>query len=201
MRGGFVMWPLLLCSVTGLAIVLDRLWFFFVSSRTEDGDLVGEALAAVSAGRQLEAMQMLRRRRGAAGNVLATALAHAGEPESVVKDAMTRAGRAELLRMQRGLGTLEAIITVAPLLGLLGTVTGIIRTFNVIGEMVGLHSPAQVAPGIAEALLTTAFGLMIAAPAVVCHSIFTHLVDRRVAEINNLGGQVLQALSRGGERR
>lgn len=201
LRGGAVMWPLLLCSIAGLAIILDRFWFFFVSAREEDQELLGEAIGALASGRRLEAMQMLRKQNGPGSSVLSAALSHAGEPLPVIEEAVRRAGRAELLRMQRGLGALEAIITVAPLLGLLGTVTGIVRTFNVIGAMAGLHSPAQVAPGIAEALLTTVFGLVIAAPSVICHAIFTGQVERRVAAINDLGGQVLQVMAQGGERR
>ncbi|MGE5553169.1 MAG: MotA/TolQ/ExbB proton channel family protein [Betaproteobacteria bacterium] len=200
LRGGFVMWPLLVCSVVALAIILDRCWFFLVSSRRENEEVIGEALAAVAGGRQLEAMKAVRKQRGPAGSILAAALSHAGQPEAVLEEAMSRTARLELLYMQRGLATLEAIITVAPLLGLLGTVTGIIRTFNVIGSMEGLHTPAQVAPGIAEALFTTAFGLMIAVPAVVFHALFTREIDRRVLVMNNLGSQIMQALRQGGER-
>jgi biopolymer transport protein ExbB len=200
LRGGLVMWPLLLCSVIALAIILDRAWFFLASSRREDESLIGEAWAAVAQGRRLEAMKIVRKQSGPASSLLAAALAHAGDPQAVVEEAMGRVGRLELLRMQRGLATLEAIITVAPLLGLLGTVTGIIRTFNVIGAMAGLTSPAQVAPGIAEALFTTAFGLMIAVPAVIFHALFLREVDRRVLILNNLGSQLAQALSRGGEQ-
>ncbi len=200
LRGGFVMWPLLLCSVAALAIILDRAWFFLVSSRRENEDLIGEALAAVAGGRRLEAMKVVRKQRGPASSILGAALSHAEEPEAVVEEGMGRAARLELLHMQRGLASLEAIITVAPLLGLLGTVTGIIRTFNVIGTMAGLTTPAQVAPGIAEALFTTAFGLLIAVPAVVFHALFTREVDRRVLIMNNLGSQIMQALRQGGER-
>ncbi|MGE5507985.1 MAG: MotA/TolQ/ExbB proton channel family protein [Chitinophagales bacterium] len=200
LRGGFAMWPLLFCSILALAIVLDRLWFFFVGTRGENEDLVSQALAALSGGRRLEAMQIIRKEKGVTNSILSAALAHADEPAQFVQEAMARAGRDELVRMQRGLGTLEAIVSVAPLLGLLGTVTGIIRTFNVIGGLQGLQSPAEVAPGIAEALFTTAFGLMIATPAQFFSSIFNAQVERRVAQINNRAGQVLLALGRGGER-
>ncbi|MDI6871615.1 MAG: MotA/TolQ/ExbB proton channel family protein [Bacillota bacterium] len=199
-RGGIVMWPLLFCSVAALAIILDRCWFFFAASRGENEDLIGEALAAVAGGRRLEAMKVVRKQRGPATSIFAAALAHAGQPGAVVEEAMSRAARLELLHMQRGLATLEAIITVAPLLGLLGTVTGIIRTFNVVGAMAGLGTPAEMAPGIAEALFTTAFGLMIAVPAVVFHALFAREVDRRVTLMNNLGGQIMQALRQGGEQ-
>lgn len=198
-RGGFAMWPLLFCSVVALAIILDRSWFFLVSLRGEDDDVVTGALAALAGGRPLEAMQAIRKHKGPAASLISAALSHRGQARAVVEEAMGRAARVELLRMQRGLGTLEAIVTVAPLLGLLGTVTGIIRTFNVIGSMSGLQSPSQVAPGIAEALFTTAFGLMIASPAVLCHALFAHQVERRVVAINNLGSRVLQALVQGGD--
>jgi biopolymer transport protein ExbB len=154
----------------------------------------------LAGGRRLEAMQLVRKERGMASNLMSAALAHVGEPRAVVEEALTRAGRAELLKLQRGLGTLEAIVTVAPLLGLLGTVTGIIRTFNVVGAMAGLSTPAQMAPGIAEALFTTAFGLMIASPSVILHAVFVHEVDRRVVKLNNLASQILQALAQGGDR-
>ncbi|HHW14072.1 MAG TPA: MotA/TolQ/ExbB proton channel family protein [Firmicutes bacterium] len=200
LRGGIVMWPLLLCSIGALGIILDRLWFFYVSARGEDEQLISEALSAIAGGRRLEAMQALRKQRGPGSNIVAAALAHAGQPGAVVEEAMSRAARMELVTMQRGLGALEAIITVAPLLGLLGTVTGIIRVFNVVGALAGLSSPAELAPGIAEALFTTAFGLMIAVPSVIFHAIFTREVDRRVTIMNNLGGRVLQAMRQGGER-
>lgn len=201
-QGGFVMWPLLLCSVVALAIVLERAWYYWISTRTSSAseEVTTEAVTALAGGRRLEAMQLVRKERGVASNLISAALAQSGQPQAVIEQALSRAGQAEVLKLQRGLGTLEAIVTVAPLLGLLGTVTGIIRTFNVVGAMKGLSTPAQMAPGIAEALFTTAFGLMIASPAVIIHAIFIHEVDRRVVKMNDLAGRILQALAQGGDR-
>lgn len=195
LRGGLTMYPLLLCSVIALAIVLERLWYFMFQIR-EDGDEVYEAtLVALQQGRPLEAMQALRRKKGPVVAVLSAAVSHSTEAPAIVEDAVARAGREAVFHMERGLPMLDAIVTMAPLLGLLGTVTGIIKTFNVIGNLAGVTTPADMGPGIAEALFTTAFGLMIAVPSMAFYAYFSHQVDKRVLVMNNRASELLKVLA------
>jgi biopolymer transport protein ExbB/TolQ len=87
LRGGFAMWPLLFCSIGALAILLDRAWYFWVTTRRSAAGerAIGEALAALAGGRRLEAMQLVRKERGMASNLMSAALAHVGEPRAVVE--------------------------------------------------------------------------------------------------------------------
>lgn len=199
-RGGFVMYPLLLCSIIALAIVLERLWYFAVQIRGNCDELFEDAVTALRQGRPLEAMQAVRRKKGPIPAILAAAITSCEEPAPVLEDAVARAGRVELYRMERGLPMLDAIVTMAPLLGLLGTVTGIIKTFNVIGNLAGVTTPADMGPGIAEALFTTAFGLMIAVPTMGFYAYLANLVDKKVLLMNNRATEVLYAIAKRGER-
>ena len=101
--------------------------------------------------------------------------------------------------MERGLGLLNVIITAAPLLGLLGTVTGIISSLNVLAALQGVASPAQLSGGIAEALLTTAFGLIIAIPALFLMHWFNGIIEKRIQMMNQMGKEFLDNYGNRGE--
>jgi biopolymer transport protein ExbB len=200
LRGGFAMYPLLLCSVISLAIILERLWYFVFQIRGDGDDVYEATMIALKQGRPLEAMQALRRKKGPVAAILTAAVSHSAEPPAITEDAVARAGREAVFQMERGLSMLDAIVTMAPLLGLLGTVTGIIKTFNVIGNLAGVTTPADMGPGIAEALFTTAFGLMIAVPTMAFYAYFSHQVEKRILLMNNRASEVLKVLLSRGEQ-
>lgn len=191
--GGPVMVPLLICSVLALAVSLERIWYF-LRTRVDSEDLMEEVRLALQQGKVLEAVQIAKRTPGQVAAVIAAGIAYHDRSREEIKERLEEVGREELYNMERRLVVLETITSVAPLLGLLGTVTGIIRIFRVLGATRGLSSPAEVSAGIAEALITTAAGLIIAIPTLAVHNWFVNIIERRVADINRRAGELLDLL-------
>ncbi|MBO8140994.1 MAG: MotA/TolQ/ExbB proton channel family protein [Firmicutes bacterium] len=193
-KGGLVMIPLLFCSVLTVAVALERLWYLY-STRADSDDLMDEVKLALEQGKVLEAVQIAKRSRGQVAALVATGIAYSDRPRDELKERLEEVGRDELYKMERRLVMLDSIATIAPLLGLLGTVTGIMRSFNVLGSLAGLDSPQVLASGIAEALITTAAGLVVAVPTVVLYNWIGSIIDRRVADMNRRSGELLEVLS------
>src|SRR5690625_3661151 len=157
-KGGPVMIPLLLASVVALAVALERLWYLY-STRVDSEDLIDEVKLNLNEGKFLQAVQVAKRSKGQVANLVAAGIAYSDLPADDLRERLDDVGRDELYKMERRLAVLDGVATIAPLLGLLGTVTGIIKSFNVMGGMDGLSSPQALSVGIAEALITTATGL------------------------------------------
>ena len=162
-KGGPIMWPLLLLSIVALTVVLERL-VFIARERGRHGEAdVDEMLTQVERGDPDAAANMGISSRDFVARALAYALTHR---ERSFSEAMLRAANWELKRFNRGLTLLDTTVTLAPLLGLLGTVTGMIRSFGMLGGA-ELGAPSAITGGIAEALIATAFGLGIAITALL----------------------------------
>jgi biopolymer transport protein ExbB len=162
-KGGPVMWPLLATSLVAVAVVVERILFIISQKTRRDPKRVEAVIAAAEGGNLEEAHQLAHGSGDFVASALAAALQHDHESFS---DAMLRGARRELRRFSRGLSALDTIVTLAPLLGLLGTVTGMIRAFGLLGSQT-LDSPAAITGGIAQALIATAFGLGIAITALI----------------------------------
>ena len=152
------MWPLLAVSLVALTVVLERLWFTLREKMRRQRDVVGQVFAAVERGDLAGAQQV----GGDSEDYVARVLTYALEHRDVsFANALLQAAGVELQRFNRGIATLDTIITLAPLLGLFGTVTGMIHAFGLLGAS-ELSAPTAITGGIAEALIATAFGLLIA---------------------------------------
>lgn len=162
-KGGPVMWPLLLTSVVALTVVIERLIFIAREKARRRPDVVEEILGAVEQGRFDDGIRAGQNSQDFVARVLTYALANR---EKSFASALLRAANIELKRFNQGLPVLDTIITLAPLLGLLGTVTGMIRSFGLLGGA-ELEAPAAITGGIAEALIATAFGLGVAIVALI----------------------------------
>jgi biopolymer transport protein ExbB len=183
MNGGPLMVPIAFCSVVALAYVVER------SVRLRPGELgtrvLGrEILATLEAGGPAAALRLCRERDGSLARVLAAGLARTGAPAPEVEKAVEDAGEREVRRLSANLRPLVVIGMIAPLLGLLGTVWGMIEAFSSIALQGGLGKPELLASGISQALVTTAAGLAIAIPAQAATSYFRGRIDRfaRAAE-------------------
>src|SRR5262245_28303716 len=163
LKGGPVMWPLLATSLVTLSVVIERLLFVAREWRRRRPDAVEAVFRAAERGDLAAAVAAGLRSPDPVARSLASALEHRDESFS---GAMLRAANGELKRWNRGLSTLDTAVTLAPLLGLLGTVTGMIHAFGLLGGH-ELDAPAAITGGIAEALIATAFGLSIAIVALV----------------------------------
>ena len=163
LKGGPIMWPLLITSITALSVVVERLIFIVREKRRRQPEVVESLLASVEKDDLAAAAELGR----SSGDFVARTLGYALEHrEKSLSNALLRAAGQELKRFNRGLAALDTVITLAPLLGLLGTVTGMIHAFGLLGAS-ELGAPGAITGGIAEALIATAFGLGIAITALL----------------------------------
>jgi biopolymer transport protein ExbB len=181
LAGGPFMWPIILCSVTAVAIVLERLWSL-QQRRIVPPDLTRRIWQLVEAGQVNERTLAALEANSPLGRILAVGLAHRDRPREVMMDRLSDAGRHVAHDLDRFLNTLGTIAGVSPLLGLLGTVTGIIRAFNAIYAG-GVGDPQALSGGISEALITTAAGLAVAIPSYIAFRYLRGRVESIVVEI------------------
>ncbi|GAB6067389.1 MotA/TolQ/ExbB proton channel family protein [Methylothermus subterraneus] len=181
--GGWVMWPILACSVLAMAIVCER-WWSLRPKRVIPPHLVAQVWSLYRKN-QLDAAALRRLQTSSPlGAVLAAGLANYRYGREVMKEAIEDAGRQATHELERFLNSLGTIASIAPLLGLLGTVLGMIKVFATITS-VGVGDPKVLAGGIAEALITTAAGLVVAIPALIFHRYFEARVDELVLKMEN----------------
>ncbi len=177
--GGPVMYPLLLCSIMVLTVVIDRLIFWFRVDLNRNRPLVDEILELSRKGDWEAVRTRAIQNRDYVVRILVTGILHR---EFSMTKAMESAAADEIRRMRRFMGVLDTMITVAPLLGIFGTVTGIITSFEMLGST-GIEHPQAVTAGIAQALITTAAGLGIAILSVFPYNYFNSRVDRAAQNI------------------
>lgn len=161
--GGPIMWPILVASLIALTVVIERFIFIAQGKMHEEPNVVGDILAKVEHGDLEAATRVGKSSKDFIAKTLTYALEHR---DKSVSEALLRAANWELQRFNRGLSILDTIITLAPLLGLLGTVTGMIHSFSLLGGE-ELGAPQAISGGIAEALIATAFGLGVAILALI----------------------------------
>ena len=157
-KGGPIMWPLLLVSLLSVSVLFERIVFLSVEKRRRQPQVVEDIMGSLERGDVDAALQSGRSSRDFVARCLTYALVHRGKS---LTDALSRASANELVRFTRGISLLDTIVTMAPLLGLLGTVTGMISAFGMLGGS-ELSAPTAITGGIAEALIATTFGLGIA---------------------------------------
>ena len=176
--GGLLMWPLLLCSIISLAIIAERFWSL-QSKRIAPRNLVSLVWQWQKSG-ELDAEHMQQLRIGSPlGRILAAGLMNRQHDREVMKESIEEVGRHVVHELERFLNTLGTIASISPLLGLLGTVIGMIKVFAVITTQ-GVGDPSILAEGISEALLTTAAGLTVAIPSLMFYRYFQGKVDELV---------------------
>jgi len=179
LKGGPVMWPLLLCSVIALGVILERLIFWVKESRIQNPELVHKLLHLTERGLFDEAAAAAQGTQDPVARILVNGLSH---HHFSLEGALEVAIHAELKRMKRYLGILDTIITVAPLLGIFGTVTGILVAFGALEGRI--PDPKIVATGIAQAVITTVAGLAIAIPTVVVYNTLCAKVEEMASQIS-----------------
>jgi biopolymer transport protein ExbB len=184
--GGIFMVPMLICSVVGLAIIIERT-IALRRKRVISEDLVG-IVQEFKAGGDVQALYSASVRDGTVfSRVVQTALSHLDSPKSDTIDALQVRARGEAVQLERGLVTLEIIVGIGPLLGLLGTVSGLIRVFAEFGR--GGESIAEavgIAAGISEALNMTVAGLVVAIPALIVHAYYSKRVENYMSEMEGV---------------
>ncbi len=179
--GGPFMWPIVLCSVAAVAIILERLWTL-QEKRVLPPDLIRRVTALVESNQVNDNVITALEQNSPLGRVLAAGLANRHRPREIVMERLQDAGRHVVHDLERFLNTLGTIASISPLLGLLGTVTGIIKSFDAL-QAGSAGDPRMLSGGIAEALIATAAGLCVAIPALICYRWLRGRVEDFVVEM------------------
>ena len=193
-KGGPIMWPILVCSLIALTVVLERAVWWFRQKTLRQSSKLEKAFGFIENGDLKEASELTRTSQDPRLRTLWHGLNH---HHTTMQSALQVASGLEIQRASRFLGVMDTIITLAPLLGLLGTVTGIMGAFNAVGQN-GLD-PESVSAGIGEALIATACGLSIAMGTLIPYNWFTSKVEHLKFELETAATNLevmLQNLSR-----
>ena len=184
-KGGPIMWPLLAASIIALAVVFERVIFLLNEQRKRSPKSLGKFFAAVRKGDLADATSIANKSKDCIVTTLGYALEHRDQS---LGHALSYAETRSVKRYRRGIAILDTVITLAPLLGLLGTVTGMMGSFSVIGGE--LSSPGAITGGISEALIATAFGLVIAICALLPFNYLNNRIDSVETEMLAAGAQL-----------
>lgn len=181
--GGPMTIPLLIASIFSVAVIIEKAIFF---ARNNDNNfrLIKRIEILVEEGDILSALNELKGKKGTNAKLLSTALAHNSEDPARLREVLQAVGEDEIKKMEKHLPILDVVAMISPLLGLLGTVIGIISSFNILGTAAGAANPAQISSGIAAALISTALGLIIAIPTAIFYSYFAHKVEKKAHDMN-----------------
>ena len=199
-KGGPIMWPILLCSVIAFAIVIERL----LKLRQEQIDtksFMEQISKSLKRNKVMEALDLCDRTGGPIASILKAGILKHDRGRNEIREAIEDASIHEVPRLERNLPVLATVAHVAPLLGLLGTVTGLVEAFQVIeSKATALNpvNPGDLAGGIWEALLTTVFGLVVAIPTYVAYNYLVSRVDGFVLDMERSATDLLNIL---GEKR
>src|SRR6202162_3141828 len=186
------MWPIMLCSVVSAAIILERLWTL-QDRRGFPPDLMQKVWKLVEAHQINDKVILALEQNSPLGRLLAVGLQNRHRPREILMERLEDTGRHMVHELERFLNTLGTIAGVSPLLGLLGTVTGIIKAFNAINAG-GMGDPRALSGGIAEALIATAAGLCVAIPALISYRFLRGKCERIVVVMEKDAVRIADAI-------
>ena len=182
--GGPVMIPIVLCAVIATVIIIERL-MFYASIKKGQRDLLPRIKNSIDKGHYDEAAAICDTIESPVSRLMKTGIGYREYSESAIKEAIMNQANREIPKLERFLSTLGTVANISTLLGLLGTVTGNIQAFGVLGDMGTMGNPAVLATAIAQALVTTAAGLVVSIPAIVFYNYFIAEVNRMVTEMES----------------
>jgi len=193
LKGGVLMWPILLCSVVGLAVIIERFWALRLAKINLPAFMV--RIRGYIKNRDMSgAASFCMQEKSPIAHMVRKGLKKFGMGHERVKEAIENAGRQEITKLEKGLSVLATIAGVAPLLGFLGTVTGMIQAFMTIEDLAGTANPSDLAGGIWEALITTAFGLIVGIPALAFYNYFLSGIKSFVSDMETVANDVVDTM-------
>ena len=195
--GGPFMWPIIVCSIAAVGILLERLWTL-QRKRVLPEDLIKKVSDLAEKNQVTPKVIEALEKNSPLGRVLAAALANRDRGREIMMERVQDTGRHVVHELERFLNSLGTIASISPLLGLLGTVTGIIRAFNAV-MLGGMGDPRMLAGGISEALVTTAGGLAVAIPSFIAYRYLRGKVERIVIEMEKIAVTFADSLNPGVE--
>jgi len=194
-KGGILMWPIMLCSIIGVCIIIERFWFLRRAG-IDTSEFMDTIRQVLRQNRIQDAIDICNRVDAPVARILkAGILKHKGSKEEI-RESIEDAGQMEIPRLERYLSALATCASIAPLLGLLGTVQGMIKCFAAIQNKRGQVNPSDLAEGISNALITTAAGLTVAIPLLVFYNYFVSRVDNMIVEMEISSSELVDLLTR-----
>ncbi|NQT65465.1 MAG: MotA/TolQ/ExbB proton channel family protein [FCB group bacterium] len=191
-KGGYLMIPLAICSVLSLAVIIEKL----INLRVKK-IIVPEVKSVVTSLTSEDditlALSVCDQHKGVLSSLMKLVLQHKGTTYLAMRDELSDNGRQEVRVLEKGLVILETIAAVTPILGLLGTVVGMIKVFNVISVQ-GVGEASALSGGISEALITTAAGLTVGIPALIFYNYFSKKTEDLILDIENISNNLLKKI-------
>lgn len=193
-QGGFMMYPLIICSIVAIGIILERCYTFRKSTAVDPEDLLDEIKESYSTANPKKAIEIMEGARTPYARIFARGLKNADKEPEMMELAMSQEAANEVPALENYLVGLKTIITVSPLLGLLGTIAGMIYSFKQVAAS-GLSSPTAVMSGVSEALVSTATGIGVAVISLVFYNYFANLVKRFIEDMEYYGAELTNFVS------
>ena len=193
LKGGIIMWPILLCSIVGLTVIIDR-YIVLRKAKINIPAFLVRIRGMIKKKDISGAISYCMEEKSPVANMVRKGLKKYKLGHERVKEAIENAGSQEISKLEKGLPVLATVAGIAPLLGFLGTVTGMISAFMTIQDLQGQANPADLAGGIWEALITTAFGLMVGIPALAFYNYFLSSVKKTVGEMETVANDVVDVI-------
>ncbi len=193
LKGGVVMWPILLCSIIGLAIIIDK-YLVIRRARTNVPNFMIKIRGFLKKKDVSGANQLCLEEKSPIANIVRKGLRKYKYGHERVKEAIENAGRQEISKLEKGLPLLATIAGVAPMLGFLGTVTGMVSAFMILQELQGAATPSDLAGGIWEALITTVFGLIVGIAALIFYNDILGSINKLVAQMEAVSTDVVDVI-------
>lgn len=193
LKGGIIMWLILISSIIGLAVVIDR-FIVLRKARINIPAFLVRIRGYIKKKDISGAISHCMEEKSPVANIVRKGLKKYKFGHDRVKEAIENAGNQEISKLEKGLTVLATVAGIAPLLGFLGTVTGMIQAFMTIQDLAGAANPSDLAGGIWEALITTAFGLIVGIPALAFYNYFLSAIKRLVGEIEVVANDVVEVI-------
>ena len=195
-NGGLFMYVILATLVVGIAIIIERFFFIAIKNRIDADTFVHRIVDMIKQGSVAGAVELCNRSRAALPTIAKAGLQQAGKTPKEIQSAFELAAMSEIPKLERRTHYLSMIANVATLLGLLGTIIGLIQSFESVSSADSSQKAALLSAGISVAMNTTAFGLIVAIPCMVCHSFIQSKTNAIIDEINENVARIYQFLTK-----
>jgi biopolymer transport protein ExbB len=190
LHGGFMMYPLLLSALIALTVIFERMYFLNTVYRTPK-DTLAAVLKSLSQNNLQEAEKLCREKLTPVTSVIATGISHFSNPTEEMELAMKNQAEEWMPLLEKRIDVIDTVITAAPLMGLLGTITGMMGSFQVLSEK-GVNEPNAITGGVAEALIATATGLVIALVCLVAFNYLSSRVKTFIYEVESVASKLIE---------
>ncbi len=194
-RGGILMFPIMLCSIVALAIAIER-FFSLRRASIDTREFMDTMRQVLRQNRVQEAIEICDETDAPVARIMKAGILKHNRSKDDIREAIEDAGHLEIPRLERYMSALATCANIAPLLGLLGTVSGMIKAFAQIQNKKGQVNPSDLAEGISNALVTTAAGLTVAIPTLVIYNYFVTRVDNMIVEMEISSSELVELLTR-----